>query len=94
METCAVYWLYPRSTSAKNLHHSQQLLLTFDLSCMCPKSSAISSDKYHSQDIVHGMEEKLSSTDCGSPCRMDTLKERFYEVAGSRGPYGSFINYM
>jgi len=65
---------------------------------MCPKSSAISSDKYHSQDIVHGMEEKLSSTDCGSPCRMDTLKERSNEVAGkvigSRGPYGSFINYL
>jgi len=42
---------------------------------MRPKSSSIPSDEYHSQDIVHGIGEKPSSTDCGSPCRADTPKE-------------------
>ena len=49
---------------------------------MCPKSSPIPSDEYHSQDIVHSLEEKPPSTDCDSPCRADTLKERSNEVAG------------
>ena len=34
LETGAAYRLYSRSTSAKNPHHSRQLSLTFDLSCM------------------------------------------------------------
>jgi len=82
LETGAAYRLYPRSTSAKNPHHSRQLSLTFDLSCMGPKSSPIPSDEYHSQDLVHGIGEKPSSTDCDSPCRADTPKERSNEVAG------------
>jgi len=52
--------LYPRSTSAKNPHYSRQLSLTFDLSCMGPKSSPIPSDEYHSQDLVHAIGEKPS----------------------------------
>ena len=49
---------------------------------MGPKSSPIPSDEYHSQDLVHGIGEKLSSTDCDGPCRADTPKERSNEVAG------------
>ena len=82
LETGAAYRLYPRSTSAKNPHHSRQLSLTFDLSCMCLKSSPIPSDEYQSQDIVHGIGEKPSSTDCDGPCRADTPNERFNRVAG------------
>jgi len=76
LETGAAYQLYPRRTSAKNPHHSQQLSLTFDLSCMGPKSSPIPSDEYHSHDLVHGKGDKPSSTDCDGPCRADTPKER------------------
>jgi len=64
------YRLYPRSISAnflKNLHHSRPLSLIFDLSCMGPKSSPILSDEHHSQDLVHGIGEKLSLTYCYSP---------------------------
>jgi hypothetical protein len=61
LETVAAYQLYPRSTSAKNPHHSRQLSRTFDLSCMGLKSSPIPSDEYHSQDLVHGIGEKPSS---------------------------------
>jgi len=82
LDAGVAYRLYPRSTSAKNPHHSRQLSLTFDLSCMGPKSSPIPSDEYHSQDLVHGIGEKLSSTDCDGPCRADTPKERSNEVAG------------
>ena len=86
LEAGAVYWLYPRSPSAKNPYHSPQLSLTFDLSCMGPISSPIPSDEYHSQDLVHGIGENPSSPDCDShgPCRADTpsLKERPTEVAG------------
>ena len=49
---------------------------------MCPKSFPIPIDKYHSQDIVHGVGEKPSSNDCDSPRRADTPKERSNEVAG------------
>jgi len=49
---------------------------------MGPKSSPIPSDEYHSQDLVHGIGEKPSSTNCGGPCRADTPKERFNKVAG------------
>jgi len=56
------YKLYPKNTSAKNPHHSRQLSLSFDLSCMGPKSSQIiPSDEYLSQDLVHGIGEKPSS---------------------------------
>jgi len=82
LEAGASYRLYPRSTSAKNPHHLRQLSLTFDLSCMGPKSSPIPSDEYHSQDLVHGIGEKPSSTDSDSPCRADTPKERSHEVGG------------
>jgi len=81
--TCAACRLYPRSTSAKSPHHTRQLSLTFDLSCMCPKSSPIPSIEYHSQDIVHSIGEKPSSNDFDSPCRADTLKEKSNEVAGN-----------
>jgi len=57
LEAGTAYQLYPRSTSAKNPHLPRQLSLTFDLSCMGPKSSLIPSDKYHSQDLVHGIGE-------------------------------------
>ena len=40
------------------------------------------SDEYHPQDLVHGIGEKPSSTDYDGPCRADTPKERFNEVAG------------
>ena len=63
LEAGAAYRLYPKSTSAKNPHHSRQLSLIFDVSCMGPKSFPITSDEYHSQDLVHGIEEKLLSTD-------------------------------
>ena len=76
LKTCTAYRLYPRSTSAKNAHHSWQLFLTFDLFCMCLESSPFLSDEYQSQDIVHGIWEKPSSTDCDGPCRADTPKER------------------
>ena len=82
LDTCAACRLYPRSTSAKNPHLSRQLSLTIDLSCMGTKSSPIPSDEYHSQDLVHGIGEKPSSTDCDSPCRADTPNERFNRVAG------------
>ena len=49
---------------------------------MGPKSSPIPLDEYHSQDLVHGIGEKPSSTDCDGPCRADTPKERSNEVAG------------
>jgi len=49
---------------------------------MCPKSFPIPLDKYHSQDIVHGIGEIPSSNDCDSPCRANTPKERSNEVAG------------
>ena len=62
--------------------HDNLTILTFDLSCMGPKSSPIPSDEYHSQDLVHGIGEKPSSTDCDGPCRAHTPKERSNEVAG------------
>jgi len=49
---------------------------------MGPKSSLVPLDEYHSQDLVHGIGEKPSSTDCDGPCRTDTPKERSNEVAG------------
>ena len=68
LETGAAYQLYPRRTSAKNPHHSQQLSLTFNLSCMgpnlsCmgPKTCPIPLDKYHC------IAKKLSSTCFHSP---------------------------
>jgi len=82
LEAGAAYQLYPKSTSPKNLHHSRQLSLTFDSSCIGPKSSPIPLDEYHSQDFIHGIGENLSSTDCDSPCRADTAKEKSNEVAG------------
>jgi hypothetical protein len=82
LETGAAYRLYPRSTSAKNPHHSPQLSLTFDLFCIGLKSSRIPLDKYYLHDLVHGIGEKPSSTDCDGPCRVDTPKEMSKEVAG------------
>jgi len=49
---------------------------------MGPKSSPIPSDEYHPQNLVHGIGENPSSTDCDCPCRADTPKERSNEVAG------------
>jgi len=51
---------------------------------MGPKSSPILSDECHSQDLVHGIGpgEKPSSTDCVSPCRANSQKEKSNEVAG------------
>jgi len=49
---------------------------------MGPKSSPIPSDEYHSQDLVHGIGEKLSSAVCGGPCRADTTKEKPNQMAG------------
>jgi len=43
---------------------------------MCLKSSPFLSDEYQSQDIVHGIWEKPSSTDCDGLCRADNPKER------------------
>jgi len=61
---------------------------------MGSKSSPIPSDKYHSQDLVHGIGEKPSSTDYDGPCRADTLKERSNEVVGkvigNRVRHGAF----
>jgi len=51
---------------------------------MGPKSSPIPSDEYHSQDLVHGIGEKPSSTDCDGPCRAHTPKEVAGKVIGSR----------
>ena len=49
---------------------------------MGPKSSPIPLDEYHSQDLVHGIVDKPSSTDCDGPRRADIPKERSNEVAG------------
>jgi len=64
--------------------HDNLTILTFDLSCMGSKSSPIPSDEYHSQDLVHGIGEKPSSTDCDGPCRAHTPKEVAGKVIGSR----------
>jgi len=102
LETSAAYRLYPRSTSAKNPHHSRQLSLTFDSSCMGPKSSPIPLDKYHSQDLVHGIGEKPARLECptrpvrNAPHRTgcpDGLQPvRFPEIPRSARPYESCKN--
>jgi len=79
---CAACRLYPKSTPTKNPHHTRQLSLTFDVSSMCPQSYPIPWIEYHSRDIVHSIKEKPLSTDCDSPGRADTPKERCNEVAG------------
>jgi len=62
----------PKKHLTKNPHHYNYLYL--DVSCMGPKSSPIPSDEYHSHDLVHGIREKPSSTDCDGPCRAGTPK--------------------
>jgi len=83
LTSCAACRLYPSSTSAKPPHHTRQLSVTFDLSCM-PVSqvfpSSISRISFTRHCAYHRGEPVVNY--CHSFCRADTLKEWSNEVAG------------